>query len=197
MGKSILFVNSCVRGKEVSRTYELALFFINKFIENNKEYTFKELNISELGLKYFDKEMIEERDNAVNEGNDSKIIALAKDFKEHDMIVVAAPYWDMMFPSVLKIYYEHIAASGVTFKYENDGTPKGLCNADKAVYVTTAGGFIGTNNYGFDYTKGLFEFFGIKETFILKAEGLDIWGNDSEFIIKEAKKEAEILAEKI
>ena len=65
----------------------------------------------------FDYEMIIERDRAINGDGDRDIINLAEKFKDYDMVVVAAPYWDMMFPSVLKVYYEHIAVSGITFTY--------------------------------------------------------------------------------
>jgi len=196
MKKKILFINSCVRGKEVSRTYELAKTFTDEFVKYNNEYFLDEIDISSLDLKSFDDEMIKERERALNGNGDKDILYLAEKFKEYDMIVVAAPYWDMMFPSVLKVYYEHIAVSGITFTYGEDGRPQGLCNAKKSVYVTTAGGYIENNNYGYDYTKGLFEFFGINETLLLKAEGLDIWGNDAQCIINEAKTEAKILAKK-
>ena len=197
MSDKVLLVNACMRGKNESRTYDLANFFLKKYMEIHKDAELKEIILEELNLKPFDKNMLEERDRAVKEGKDKTIINLAEDFSKYDMIVVAAPYWDMMFPSILKVFYEYIAVSGVTFKYEADGTPKGLCNAKKAVYITSAGGYIGGNNYGYDYTKGLFEFMGIKENYILKAEGLDIYGNDVEEIMNGAKKEAEILSEKI
>ena len=46
-------------------------------------------------------------------------------------------------------------------------------------------------------TKGLFNFMGIKDVYFIKAEGLDILGNDVEKAMIEAKKDAEVLSEKI
>ena len=87
----------------------------------------------------------------------------AKRFANADTIVIAAPFWDLSFPAVLKIYFENITVSGVTFEYSEKGRPLGKCRAKKLYYITTSGGYIGNNNFGFDYVKALAEnFFGIK-----------------------------------
>lgn len=195
--ENILLVNSCIKGREESRTYELATFFINKYVHGRKDVNIKEIAVNELNIKPFTKEMIAERDDEVKEKKTDKLIKLAKEFAQYDTIVIAAPYWDMMFPSALKIYYEHISVSGITFAYGQKGEEIGLCKAKKAVYITTSGGYIGNRNFGYEYTKSLFNFMGINDIYFIKAEGLDIIGNDAEKAMIEAKKEAEILSEKI
>lgn len=195
--ENILLVNSCIKGREESRTYELATFFINKYVHGRKDVNIKEIVVNELNIKPFTKEMIAERDDEVKEKKTDKLIKLAKEFAQYDTIVIAAPYWDMMFPSALKIYYEHISVSGITFAYGQKGEEIGLCKAKKAVYITTSGGYIGNRNFGYEYTKSLFNFMGINDIYFIKAEGLDIIGNDAEKSMIEAKKEAEILSEKI
>lgn len=195
--ENILLVNSCIKGREESRTYELATFFINKYVHGRKDVNIKEIVVNELNIKPFTKEMIAERDDEVKEKKTDKLIKLAKEFAQYDTIVIAAPYWDMMFPSALKTYYEHISVSGITFAYGQKGEEIGLCKAKKAVYITTSGGYIGNRNFGYEYTKSLFNFMGINDIYFIKAEGLDIVGNDVEKAMIEAKKEAEILSEKI
>lgn len=195
--ENILLINSCIKGREESRTYELATFFINKYVHGRKDVNIKEIVVNELNIKPFTKEMIAERDDEVKEKKTDKLIKLAKEFAQYDTIVIAAPYWDMMFPSALKIYYEHISVSGITFAYGQKGEEIGLCKAKKAVYITTSGGYIGNRNFGYEYTKSLFNFMGINDIYFIKAEGLDIIGNDAEKAMIEAKKEAEILSEKI
>lgn len=195
--ENILLVNSCIKGREESRTYELATFFINKYVHGRKDVNIKEIVVNELNIKPFTKEMIAERDDEVKEKKTDKLIKLAKEFAQYDTIVIAAPYWDMMFPSALKTYYEHISVSGITFAYGQKGEEIGLCKAKKAVYITTSGGYIGNRNFGYEYTKSLFNFMGINDIYFIKAEGLDIVGNDAEKAMIEAKKEAEILSEKI
>jgi FMN-dependent NADH-azoreductase len=107
-----------------------------------------------------------------------------------DAVVVAAPYWDMMFPAVLKTYLESITVSGITFRYSESGRPESLCRAKSLYYVTTSGGFIGQNDFGFSYVKALsLTFFGIAQIHRYTAEGLDIRGADVEKIMHKAKLE--------
>ena len=54
--------------------------------------------------------------------------------------------------------------------------------------MTTAGGFIGQNDFGFAYIKALAQnFFGIEQVNRYAAEGLDIFGADVEQIMSQAK----------
>ena len=51
----------------------------------------------------------------------------AKQFAQAADIVVAAPYWDLSFPSILKVYLEQICVTGLTFQYTPEGIPEILC----------------------------------------------------------------------
>ena len=95
-----------------------------------------------------------------------------------------------MFPAVLKTYLENITVSGITFQYSEEGRPQSLCKAKTLYYVTTAGGFIEQNDFGFSYVEALAQnFFGINELYRYAAEGLDIFGADVETIMRKAKVE--------
>ena len=64
----------------------------------------------------------------------------------------------------LKAYLENITVSGITFEYSDQGIPQSLCKAKTLHYVTTSGGYIGQNDFGFSYVKALAKnFFGINE----------------------------------
>ncbi|MBK6088784.1 ACP phosphodiesterase, partial [Ruminococcus sp. M6(2020)] len=67
-----------------------------------------------------------------------------------------------------------------------NGLPVGLCKANYLYYVTTAGGpYDPTYSYG--YIESLAKiFFGIPKTHLVKAEMLDIAGNDAEKILNNA-----------
>ena len=78
-----------------------------------------------------------------------------KQFAVADVIVIAAPYWDLMFHAILKIYLENVTVSGITFDYSIQGIPKSLCRAKTLYYMTTAGSFIGQSDFGFSYVKAL------------------------------------------
>ena len=114
---------------------------------------------------------------------------LPKQFATADIVVIAAPYWDLMFPAVLKTYLENITVSGITFRYSKEGRPESMCRAKKLFYVTTSGGFIGQNDFGYSYVLALAQnFFGITEVHRYSAEGLDIFGADVEQIMCKAKE---------
>jgi FMN-dependent NADH-azoreductase len=111
-------------------------------------------------------------------------------FAQADEIVIAAPYWDMSFPAILKAYFEQINVIGLTFKYSEEGIPIGLCNAKRLIYVTTAGGPVFSDEYGYGYVKALAQgFYGIKEVCEVKAECLDVIGADVEGILEKAFSE--------
>lgn len=177
----ILFVDVCVRG-ERSRTRELAECYLK-----DKEFT--RLALAEENIKPLDKSRLEKRQKLIEKGDFSnEIFKYAKQFAEAEEIVITAPYWDLSFPALLKIYIENICVVGVTFDYLSDGTSKSRCKAKKLTYITTAGGVIPERNFGFDYVKAVAEeFFKISEFKYIKAEKLDIYGEDTRKIMENAK----------
>ena len=179
MSNKILFVNACLR--DASRTLELSYSLLGRL---NGEIT--EINLYKEKILPLDGSSLEKRNLNDYSGEEFKF---AKQFKDADTIVISAPFWDLSFPSVLKVYFENITVSGITFEYSEKGYPVSKCNAGKLYYITTSGGYIGNNNFGFDYVKALAEnFFGINDISFYSAEGLDIFGADIEGIMAEAKK---------
>ena len=104
--------------------------------------------------------------------------------------MISAPYWDLSFPAILKTYFENINVNGITFSYSEQGYPISLCKAKKLIYITTAGGPIISDEFGFGYIKSLAEnFYGIKDVIYIKAEGLDIYGANVPKILENVKQE--------
>ena len=102
---------------------------------------------------------------------------------------MGAPYWDLSFPSALKQYFEQINVLGITFAYRND-MPYGLCKAQKLYYITTAGGPVYSDDFGFGYVRALAQiFYGIQDVKCFKAENLDILGADPEKIVRRTMAE--------
>jgi FMN-dependent NADH-azoreductase len=151
----------------------------------------QEVRPHEMSLTALDLTGMEKRDQAAQKKDFSDpVFAMAKQFAAADIIVIAAPYWDLMFPAVLKTYLENITVAGITFRYSEEGRPESLCKAKALHYVTTSGGFIGQNDFGFSYVKALAQnFFGINEIHRYAAEGLDIFGADVEAVMGRAKLE--------
>ena len=174
----VLFINACVR--QDSRTKRLA----DKLLAD-LQGPVTELRLWDMEFPVVDEDFLKKRDQLINnEMFSDPMFDLARQFAASDEIVIAAPYWDLSFPSSLKQYLEQICVLGVTFIYGPDGTPKGLCRAKKLTYLTTAGGDFCPLEFGFGYVEALSKmFFGIEETRLIKATGLDIVGADVEEIM--------------
>ena len=181
MGK-ILFINACVRPS--SRTLDLAKHVLSKLSGNVEEVKLYNEKLVPLNL-----EEMELRDKSAKSKNfTNSVFNHAKQFANAEIIVIAAPYWDLSFPAVLKSYFENITINGLTFAYSENGIPYGLCKAKKLIYVTTSGGPI-IYNFGFDYVSALAKnFYGINDVQLVKAEGLDIYGADVSSILEKEKE---------
>lgn len=176
-GPGVLFVNACIR--DGSRTKRLADALLGKL---GVEAVQRDLSLCPIAP--LDKIGLENRENGGQNGFALPCFDIAKEFSKADVIVIAAPYWDLSFPAVLKAYLESVCICGLTFFYGEDGLPHSLCRAKKLIYVTTSGGYIGELNFGYDYVKGICKsFFGIDDTEFISAQGLDIIGNDADEIM--------------
>ncbi len=181
----LLFIDACLRG-ERSRTKILCEKLIEEINKKYENVEMEKVDLSKLDIKALYEEDLEKRDMLISSG-DLSSFGLAKQFAAADMIVVGAPYWDLSFPAALKVYIENIAVNNIVFHYTEKGQ-EGLCIAKKAYYVTTSGGYMSGAEFGYEYIKGVFALFGIKDVECISAEGLDIWGNDVEKILEDAIK---------
>ena len=86
---------------------------------------------------------------------------------------------------------------GITFGYTQAGEQRGLCRAERLIYITTAGGPLEDRNFGYEYVRGVAGMLGIINTHCVAAQGLDIRGNDPEAILREAQERAARLAAEI
>lgn len=183
--KKILYVDANVN-RDTSRTERLAQALLKRL--DGPEVEIDTLVLEDENLQPLGGALSSERMALSKAGDFSHpVFDYAKQFAAVDEVVIAAPYWDFSFPAMLKIYFELLCAQGVTFVYSDEGIPTGLCNVKRAYYVTTAGGYAGDWDYGYDQVKALCQlYFGIPEVRCFRAEGLDIITNDPEAIMDEA-----------
>ena len=168
--KKILFVNACIR--ENSRTEELSRRYLEKMKD---EYQVEEVKVAELDIKPFDAVALKQRDSDTAQGKlDPEKYHLAHQFAAADAIVIAAPYWDCLFPSILRVYLEQICVGGITFAYEENGSLVKMCHADKMTYITTCGGFLPDCPAIESLIRELGVLFSIDDVRFYAAEGLDI-----------------------
>ncbi len=150
----------------------------------------EEVCLHEIRFPVVDEAFLNLRDRLISEGDFSNpVFDLARRFAEAEIVVIAAPYWDLSFPAALKQYFEQINVLGVTFRYTEDGIPVGLCTANKLLFVTTAGGCFAPEEFGFGYIKALAQnFYGISDVRRIEAVGLDLNGADVESIMRSAEE---------
>ena len=142
-------------------------------------------------------ELAHQRDGWIARGEDDPRLTPAREIASADLVVVGAPYWDLSFPAVLKVYLEWSSALGITFRYDEDGRQVGLSQARALVYLTSAGGPVEGQNYGFDYLKALGAMFGIPHAYCVAAEGLDIQGTNVQAVLRRAGDRAASLARQL
>lgn len=181
--KKVLFIDACARS--CSRTRILAEKVLEQLGGEREE-----VNLFTSPCAPLDKERLERRDELLKNREYSVTeFALARQFALADEIVLAAPYWDLLFPAAVRAYFENVTITGIKFKYSKEGVPIGLCRAKRLIYVTTAGGSVG-KNLGYEYVKELSEgLFKIPNVRCFKAEGLDIVGADIGAIMQKAIQE--------
>ena len=110
----ILHINACF--KEGSRTDELTQYLLS-----NLNGQIQSVNLFDEKLPPLDDVLLKKRDELLKNGNtDDELFCMARQFAEADTIVISAPYWDLLFPAVLRIYLENITVCGITFRYSEN-----------------------------------------------------------------------------
>lgn len=197
----VLFINACVRGGR-SRTLKLARHFLSAYEKSHPEDQVTERNLMVERLEPQYPEVLEARDALWAAGRlDEPMFAPARQFAAADKIVIAAPFWDLSYPAILKIYLERISVTNVTFGYDDQGNNVGLCRASKLLLITTRGGNFSMPEtewmeMGARQLQALCVMYGVPSFQLLCAEGLDDVRNDKEALLNDAMERGTELAQK-
>ncbi|NLB68036.1 MAG: hypothetical protein GX798_06290 [Bacteroidales bacterium] len=184
--KKMIVIDSCMRAE--SRT---KLILDAAVAELSKRYEVEIIDVNSLGLPPLDKvTYVDQREN----GNiPSLAIELARKVATCDRLVVAAPFWDMSFPAILKSFFENISLFDITFT-DNGTTCVGLCKCEKVLFITTRGMDIRTGDpldQGSPYLTALSFLWGLGEVITVAATNMDYLSpEDLALRIEAAKKEA-------
>lgn len=190
--KKILIIDSCVR-REESRTKQMLDRAAETLKEHHKDWMFETLNLMDMDLKYWNTESLKLRDSLLLSGQyDAPQFALGNQFREADGIIIAAPFWDLSIPAMLKVYIENISADGITFSTSEKGLT-GICKFQWMLFLTTRGGiWEGLDmEMGSPYMEALSRFFGNGKYYCVAADGTDIAELSLEAIMEEALEEVE------
>ena len=194
--KKLLFVDCCLRGG-VSRTKKLADAFLSALPKG--EYETERLSLGSLDLRPLDAVRYFAREKLLDEGKlDDPMFSLARQLASADLVLVAAPFWDMGIPAILKTYVEHVSISGVTFGCDEEGNFGGLCRAEKMILLTTRGMEIpdgSEQEQATPYLKAICSFFGIGGFELVSAWGMDVVSpQEADKRLARAEENAKLLA---
>ncbi len=212
--KKLLYITVNSKPEELSASKTVGRTFVNKFLENHKDFILEELDlyqchIPRLEYEYFEKRncMIKEEDfSKLNEKQQEevhKIVKLVDQFKEADLYVIAAPMWSLSFPAPLKEYIDCIVMDGKTITI-SENKMEGLLN-DKPramIYIQSSGAPIpwmlrSIFNKGLDYVRDIMKYIGIKKFEELLVDGTGFTEEERREAIEEANKEVNKLIEEI
>lgn len=172
--QKLVFIDACVRQSD-SRTLRIAEPIVSALSKRYKviRYDLPDMDIVPLNLGLFEERGVGEIPGWAKEAAQS--IAAA------DRIVIAAPFWDMSFPAVLKCFFEQTSLFDVTFT-DTGKTCQGLCKAPKVLYITTRGMDISTcgpREQATPYLKALGSLWNLGELTTIAAQNMD-YSSDEE-----------------
>ena len=129
--KNLVVINACVRESD-SRTLRIAEPVIAALGKRYKviRYDLPQMDIAPLNPRLYAERGVGDIPAWAREA--ATAIAGA------DRILIAAPFWDMSFPAVLKCFFEQTSLFDITFT-DNGKTCIGLCKSPKVLYITTSG----------------------------------------------------------
>ena len=165
--KTLIYIDACMRAG--SRTRRIAERIIEELSER---YAIETVDLREAEYPVVHNGILEDRNSGIVP---PEYADLARRIAAADRIVIAAPFWDMSFPSALKVFFENMSLFGVTFD-SNDKECYGLCKAEKVMYITTRGMNIGTGDpleQATPYIKALSHLWGWGGLTVISAQNMD------------------------
>jgi FMN-dependent NADH-azoreductase len=196
----LLYIKANAKEEGQSRTFKISDSFIGEYQRLNPDDEIIVLDLYKEGIAPLPVgELDELHVPAPGTGRDHPILKYAFQFLEADKYVIAAPFWNLSIPAILKAYIDYVTVTGITFKYTATGAV-GLCDG-KAIHIVARGGdYTAEPGASFEmgdrYLKTIFSFLGITDFTTIAANGLDVIGNDVEAIVGEAISSAKEAAKR-
>lgn len=180
--KTALFVNGCLRETH-SRTLKIARTYIKK-IQANEEIKLIERNLATEPIQFLS-------GNSFNSKTGEPEIhdtSLAKELAAADKIIVAAPFWEFLFPAAVSCYFELVSVPSITFQYGEHGS-EGLCKAESMIYIYTSGDFLNDEDkIGELYLNRLAKLYGIPHFSTISLQGLDASPESADALVEDICK---------
>lgn len=166
--KKLIVIDACMRDGE-SRTRRILEPLVK---ELGKRYETETIVLDGEDYQSVGRKVLAERSNGYVP---EEVAEQARRIAEADRLVIAAPFWDMSFPAILKVFIENMSLFNITFK-DNGTYFEGLCRCEKVLYITTRGMNVRTGDpieAATPYIKAIGALWGLGRLFTVAAENLD------------------------
>ena len=188
----VLYIDCCIRGEQ-SRTKKLAEAFLAE-LSKREDVSVERLILMDEPIIPFSNGFFWQRERLLEQGElNHPRFRYAHRFQQADRIVIAAPFWDLSFPALLKVYIENLCVQGITFDCDEKNGCFGVCRAEKMLFLTTRGGALEGSpiDNGTKYLSDMSKFFGIPSFTSIAADALDMGLEPVETILGRAIARAE------
>lgn len=192
----VLYIKANAKSEGTSRTFKVSDAFVEAYIESHSNDEVITLDLYKEDIK-----TLTENDLGVifgpktDESKSHPVLKYAYQFIEADKYIIAAPLWNLSIPGIVKLYFDYISVSGVTFKYVSGGGVAGLLEGKKAMHIVTRGGNysappMSEYEMGDKYVRTILGLFGVYDVSTIAVENMDRTGVDVEALIADGIKEA-------
>ena len=165
--KRAIVIDACMH--EGSRTRKILEPVVE---ELSKRYSVEKIVLEADSYPVVGKKILNERSSGYVP---PEIVETAKRIASAERLVIAAPFWDMSYPSALKVFFENMSLFNITFA--NNGKEfTGLCKCEKVLYITTRGMNIKTGEaleQATPYIRALSRLWGLGELTVIAEENMD------------------------
>lgn len=173
-----LFINATTL--DSSRTQVIAKHLLDNYIKG-----YVEVDLTTDPVPPVDDNTFEIKYKNLEQGNlNHPSLKNALLLKEAELVIIAAPLWNLGFPASLKAFLDDAIITNLTFKYGPVGNIISLCNTKKVILISTSGGpYMKSHTYKFikDFS---FLFLGTTNVKLYKADNLDVFTDCVEKILE-------------
>ena len=171
----LLHIDSSILG-EKSASRALSREIVSRWQRALPELEVAYLDLAAAPISHLGTGAATDPDTVALERETAREARVLEDFLRADVIVIGAPMYNFTVPSHLKAWIDCIVVAGKTFRYTAAG-PVGLAGGKRVVVALSQGGVLHPGDAGEHvetYLRHVFQFIGITDVTVVRAEGLAI-----------------------
>ncbi len=189
----VLYIKANPKENDDSITFQMSERFMDEYRKGNPEDEIVTLDLYKEDVRFLTgRDLID-----MFSGQDFDVRQRAIEFAGADKVVVAAPFWNLSIPAILKAYIDYVTFVGITFKYTESGPVGLLAGLNKKVaYIVARGGAYAAEpmasfEMGERYLRTIMGFLGIDDFRAITCEQTGVLqGDDLSSAVRNAVNQA-------